>query len=308
MRTVGVIDVGTNSVLALGIDETDHILFNNYKISELGRGMSHNNMFLYDDSIRKTFIIISQFIDKLHAIGIKDIHIIGTSASREARNITSLQMLVYNKYKLDYRILSGDDEARYTYMGALAGFKDINRHFLMMDIGGGSTELMLGKRNMIIFKHSFDIGAVRLLDQFNCHYRFTKEEFQKVMTHILRTFDKLPNLPENYTFVGIGGTFTTATAIKYELEQYDMDIVNNGNLTINELTETMNTINSADELDRRQITGLEFKRAPYIVYGMLIYITLMKKLGIKRVHTTDYGLRFGYAEYLMKKKVDRGLK
>ena len=301
LKKIGVIDVGTNSVLALGIDESGAILFNDYKISEFGKGMVNNDMFLHDANIKRTFIIISQFIEKLKKLYITDIHVIGTAAAREARNASSLQMLLYNKHKTDCKVLSGDEEAKFTYLGALQGFPNQNHHFLTMDIGGGSTEITYGKKNMIIYKHSFDIGAIKLYDQLQCNYQFTKDDFQKTMSTVIMKIDGIPKLTGGTKFVGIGGTFTTATAVKFALAQYDMDVVNNGILTLNELTEIMNKINSANEIERRKIPGLEIKRAPYIIYGMLIYITLMKRLGIERVHTTDFGLRFGYADYILKK-------
>lgn len=295
------IDVGTNSVLALGMDENNTILFNDYKISELGKGMVTNDMFLHDENIRRAFIIISKFIGQLHALKITDIHIIGTSASRDARNITSLEMLLFNKYQIRYKILSGDEEARFTYLGALTGFQNKNRYFLMMDIGGGSTEIIYGKKNMIIYKHSFNIGAVRLFDQLKCHYRFSKEDFKRTIAHVLDKFTNLPHIDKSTTFVGIGGTFTTASAIKNQLSTYSMEKINNTTLHLDELSEMMNMINQADEIERRNIVGLEIKRAPYIIYGMLIYITFMKRLGLKTVRPTDYGLRFGYAKYILEK-------
>jgi exopolyphosphatase/guanosine-5'-triphosphate,3'-diphosphate pyrophosphatase len=301
LRKVAVIDVGTNSVLAVAIDENKKIIYNDFQISQLGRGLISNEFTLHDAGIRTAFSIISNFVEKFRQMGISEIEIVGTSASREATNITTLQMMVLNKFNIFYKVLSGTDEAYYTYMGALGLFKNKYKEFLMMDIGGGSTEIIFGNGKNIKYQKSFPIGALKLFDLFNSKVQLSKQDIKKIFKMFESIFSSVQNFSKSSHFIGIGGVFTTATTIKYKMEEYNSDFVNNSSLELSELVEIMSYVNSKNELERNKIKGLEIKRSPFIVYGMLIYIFFMKKYNIQKVRTTDFGLGHGLAYKLLEK-------
>lgn len=298
-REIAIIDVGTNSILALGIRETGEVLFNDYQISELGKGMHQNDNYLALDKIDKAFEIISNFVNKLRTLNISTIKIIGTSASRDAKNIH----ILIDKIKsldLDYHIISGDEEAYYTYLGALNLYKDPEQmNFVMMDIGGGSTEIIYGKGSEITYKKSFQLGVLRL-QNMNSKIQLTQNDEAEINAQINQFYSDLPKVDSTQTFVGIGGTFTTIAAINLKLKNYKADLVNGHRISCDECIKLYNEINNLSLEERKSIVGLEFKRAPLIHFGLRIVIEFMQKQGIEKLYFTDFGLRFGLAKNYFK--------
>jgi exopolyphosphatase/guanosine-5'-triphosphate,3'-diphosphate pyrophosphatase len=296
---LAVIDVGTNSVLVLAINETNQTIYNDYAITELGKGLVKNEGFLFAEQIDQTYLVIANFVENVRKLGIKNIHIIGTSASRDAKNISLLTYKIKKQLNLDYRILNGDEEAFYTYQGGLFLFnRTENNSYCMIDIGGGSTEIILGSFSDIKFKQSFNLGTVRLRDTYSFPYQLNKAQFDKIESDIQNVFINLeiPNTPSH--FVGIGGTFTTLAAIDQELSSYEPDKLNGYQIKLDRLIDMLDLINIKDKKNRELIIGLEEKRAELIVYGLIILINFMKRFNLKNLIVSDFGLRFGYAKFI----------
>lgn len=294
--SIGVIDVGTNSVLALGITRSGSILYNDYTISEFGKGLVNNNLRLSAEAIQRTLLIVSDFVTALKKCGIKTIKVTGTSASRDAQNIQTFIDAIWQEHNIRYEVISGEAEANFTYLGALSLFPELpSNNVVMMDIGGGSTEVIIGCGTEISFKHSFQMGSVRLKDQLNCDYCFTAEDQKRLRTQILQLLNEVPVNAKEMPFVGIGGTFTTITAIDLKLRSYQPERVNGHQLSLDRLYDIFAELNAMNEMQRTAVVGLETKRAPLILYGLMIFIVFMEMHTINAVTTTDYGLRFGVA-------------
>lgn len=295
-NTIGVIDVGTNSVLALGLTRRGEIVFNDYNISEFGKGLVNNNHRLSADAIERTLGIVGSFVAALQNCGIEAIKITGTSASRDAENIGEFADAIHAQHGITYEVISGADEAMFTYLGALSLFRELPKHnLIMMDIGGGSTEVIFGNGKIMNYKKSFQMGSVRLKDQLRLPYQFSESDTAACAAHISGMFSALPPLPEAAQFIGIGGTFTTIAAIDLKLSGYDPTQINGHALSLARLEEIFTELNQQNETERSRVIGLEAKRAPLILYGLLIFITFMKETSVSSVTTTDYGLRFGVA-------------
>lgn len=297
---VGVIDVGTNSILALGIQRDGTILFNDYEVSEFGQGMKANNGYLLEPRINVAFQIISSFIKKLQSLDINDIIIIGTSASRDAKNIHIMIDMIYSEFQIKYNIISGDQEAEFTYLGALSLYQDPSEiDFVMMDIGGGSTEVIYGKGDQITFKQSFQLGVVRLKEQFPFD-QLDQNTLSKIQSHIKSFYNTLNEPPKNAVFLGIGGTFTTVGSMALKMEKYDPQQINGLTLSLETSQNIFNSINSIPLSERIKIKGLEEKRAPLMTFGMQIYMNFMSHFGLETLMLTDFGLRYGVAKNYFK--------
>ncbi|MCB0279510.1 MAG: hypothetical protein KDD94_08420 [Calditrichaeota bacterium] len=295
MKRIGVIDVGTNSVLALALDQSQTILFNDYQISEFGKGLSQNNFELRPERIEATFRIVSDFITEFRRLNIDQISVVGTSASRDAKNIHRFANRLLDNFQLDYRILSGDDEARLTYLGALSQFENLDQQFLMMDIGGGSTEIINGLADQIRFQHSFNMGSVRFFDRFQNPDSLSEADIDKLDRLIITEFESIPINSKTDCFVGIGGTFTTAASVIHELTEYQPEKISGAAISYTELDELWAYLNSLPNSERELVIGMEKKRSPIILYGMRIYLKFMELHKIDEVIISDRGLRFGVA-------------
>ena len=290
---MAVIDVGTNSVLALVMNSDFKTELNKYHITELGKGFKDG--FLKEDRLEYTFQTIANFIYQAKKYNSDEIIITGTSASREAKNINRLANRIYDNFGINYRILSGDEEAFYTYQGALSLFPNENNNYLMMDIGGGSTELVIGNNNEISFKKSYPIGAVRLFNNYSQKTSFTDRDIEKINDFINLQFNEIKIDTKIDKFVGIGGTFTTAASVSNKMIAYNEKLINSTNISYDELLLIFNNLNRIPLEDRENIEGMEKKRAPYILYGFLIFLNFMKRFTQKNVQITDRGVRYGLA-------------
>lgn len=292
MSSVGIIDVGSNSVLALAMDSDENVLFSDYQITELARGFKEG--MLREERMEYTFQIIYGFHQKLVSVGCRLIHITGTSASREAKNIHRLGNRICDNLGVDYRILSGDEEARYTFLGALSSLKEKEENHLMMDIGGGSTELIFGNSSEIHFKKSYRLGAVRLFNKYSNSEILGSDEIEEIRTEIRNKFSDFKINEKVGNLVGIGGTFTTVASVHKKLDVYNEGVINNTIITYSDLEILFHSMNVG--LKRRtSLKGMEAKRAAYILFGSLIYLEFMNFFGLKSVRITDRGLRYGLA-------------
>jgi len=295
MKRIAVIDVGTNSVLALAIDESQQILFNDYKISQFGKGLSQNDFLLKPERIEATFQIVSDFIHIFKKLHINTIRVVGTSASRDAQNINRFANRLLDNYNLNYQILTGEEEAQLTYSGALSQFQNKNQHFLMMDIGGGSTEIISGIGDDIQFKHSLNMGSVRFFDLFQNRDCLSGKEIDNLDKAIIKQLKTIEMKDRFDQFVGIGGTFTTAASVIMKLADYQPDKISGKSISYDELNSSWNQMNSIKNSERERLIGMEKKRSPIILYGMRIYLKMMELQQIKNVVISDRGLRFGVA-------------
>jgi exopolyphosphatase/guanosine-5'-triphosphate,3'-diphosphate pyrophosphatase len=297
---IGVIDVGTNSILALGIDRSGTILFNDYQISELGQGMAQNDGNLRPEKIDHAFLIIDSFVTTMREMGIETFKIVGTSASRDAKNISKLIEMLKTELNVDYDIISGDEEAYFTYLGALSLFDDPkDEPCVMMDIGGGSTEVIYGNGFDIEFKHSFQLGVIRLKEAFQ-KMQLDETFKEDIREHLISFYSTIPKPNQPSSFIGIGGTFTTVAAIYREFETYDPNLVNGLVLSYEDCENIYLRLNAMTIEERKSVKGLEFKRASLIHFGLRIILDFMDYFSIKSVHFTDFGLRFGVAKNYFK--------
>jgi exopolyphosphatase / guanosine-5'-triphosphate,3'-diphosphate pyrophosphatase len=293
LKKIAVIDVGTNSVLALVINSESKTEFNKYHITELGKGFKDN--MLKEERIEYTFQTVANFIHQVRNYNCEQIIITGTSASRDAKNIDRLANRIYDNFGIKYSILSGELEAYYTFLGAVSLFPKNKKNYLMMDIGGGSTELIIGNHFDILFKKSYPIGAVRLFNQFSQKTNFTDGDINEIGLYIDQELKDFKIDVPIEKFVGIGGTFTTAATISKRMTQYDENLINQSNINLEQLDIMFNNLNRIPLEDRKEIQGMEEKRAPYILYGSLIYLKFMKRFKLNSVQITDRGLRYGLA-------------
>jgi exopolyphosphatase/guanosine-5'-triphosphate,3'-diphosphate pyrophosphatase len=222
---------------------------------------------------------------------------------RDASGGEPLRALVRDRLGVDIRVVSGDEEARLTFRGALSGLRvDASEDVSVFDIGGGSTEVVVGRVTAgsprIAYARSFDVGSVRLTERHVAHDPPTQAEIDQVRRAAHAAFATVPPLPGARPPVGIAGTMTTLAAVSLGLEPYDGARVHGHTMSRRDLDAVVATLSSTDLASRRRIRGMEPKRADVIVAGAILAQSLLELWQADAVIVSDRGVRWGLAEEL----------
>ncbi len=228
-RRVAAIDCGTNSVRLLiaeasasGFAEVDRDLH----LTRLGQGVDATGRFA-PEALARTLDAVADFGRRIRAAGADRVRFVATSAARDASNRDEFFAGVRERVGVDAEIISGDEEARLSFTGALSVASEVEWPVLVMDIGGGSTELVLGRRDAdgaltIVAGRSLDVGSVRLRERFLHSDPPTPDEVTAAASYIDTLIDASGVPVERArTWIGVGGTATALSAINLGLDTYD---------------------------------------------------------------------------------------
>ena len=283
----GIIDIGTNSC-RLFIAELENTsegkkikreLVKDVEIVKLGEGVNktHN---LNPNAIKRTLDCLKKYKEKASSYGVENIRAFATSAVRDAEN---REIFLQEVLKLGIKIecISGKTEATLNFLGNSLVFKD---RILVVDIGGGSTEFTLGKDKSIDFIQSINIGAVRATEKFFSDNDYSEEKLEKCKAWIRKNLEILKTIKDrDFKLIGVAGTATTQISVRDKMEIYDSSKVHMTTLTLDELKENLSLFLSKNFEERKNIIGLEEKRADVIIAGTLILLTILEELNQDKI-------------------------
>lgn len=283
----GIIDIGTNSC-RLFIAELENTsegkkikreLVKDVEIVKLGEGVNktHN---LNPNAIKRTLDCLKKYKEKASSYGVENIRAFATSAVRDAEN---REVFLQEVLKLGIKIecISGKTEATLNFLGNSLVFKD---RILVVDIGGGSTEFTLGKDKSIDFIQSINIGAVRATEKFFSDNDYSEEKLEKCKVWIRKNLEILKTIKDrDFKLIGVAGTATTQISVRDKMEIYDSSKVHMATLTLDELKENLSLFLSKNFEERKNIVGLEEKRADVIIAGTLILLTILEELNQDKI-------------------------
>jgi exopolyphosphatase/guanosine-5'-triphosphate,3'-diphosphate pyrophosphatase len=215
---------------------------------------------------------------------------------RDAQGGEELRDEIRALFGAEPQVLSGEEEARLTFRGAIGGLNRANLAELgVFDIGGGSTEVIIGKpghpQPHISFSQSFDVGSVRLTERHG-------EDRAALLEAARSAFRNVPDLPGEQSPVGVAGTMTTLAAVSLGLDPYDGARVHGHFMERDELERVLDRLASLDLAARRNVIGMEPKRADVIIAGGCLALALLDHWGARGVVVSDRGVRWGLAEAL----------
>ncbi|MCC5911824.1 MAG: Ppx/GppA family phosphatase, partial [Clostridiaceae bacterium] len=233
------------------------------------------------------------FVTKAKAYGAEAIHAIATSAVRDAANGKEFVELALEKTGIKVEVIDGATEATLGYQGVLMGLKEAGETtaILVIDIGGGSTEFILGKGDLLQEVVSENVGAVRMTERIITTDPVTPEEEKSLHLAIEKEINPtLQRLKEKdiKKLIGIGGTITTLAALHQELEVYDMEKVHNYSLTLTDIEYIHQKLKNLPLEERKNLKGIHPKRADIILAGVTILIVAMEKLGLEEITVSEY--------------------
>lgn len=294
------IDIGTNTILLLvaEVNGTDlRVLEDHVRVVRLGQGVDQNRAFHPDalDRARACFADYRAILDKYPGV---EIRAVATSGSRDAKNSAEFFREVGERYQIPVRVISGEEEALLSFRGALPAGAADPQSIAVLDIGGGSTEVVGLKPGSTteLFRHSFDMGCVRLQERFLKHDPALGSEIQELRAFIDRELAaKEPLLKElkGKTLIGVAGTATYLTSSALGLEKFDLEKVHGATLTKGDLAKLVERFTPMTAAARLGIGGMDKGRADVILAGAFILQAVLEKAGLDSVKASVRGLRYG---------------
>ncbi|MFM9077986.1 MAG: Ppx/GppA family phosphatase, partial [Solirubrobacterales bacterium] len=296
---VAVIDIGTNSTRLLvadvgndGIEEVERIS----TVTRLGRGVDHSGN-LSAEAIEDVCEVIGQYLERIDALVAAPVSVIATSAVRDAANGGAFVAELRERFGLDTEVLSGEREAELTYLGAISG-GGRDGSILVCDIGGGSTEVVLGTGGEIAFHASLQIGVVRHTERFLADDPPTAAQLDALASDVHERLGEALagiSLPPIERAVGVAGTPSSLAAVDLALEPYDPKAVEGHPLTLETVQTWLSRLASVPLAERREVTGIHPDRAQAIVAGLVILIEVMRAFDLEQIEVSEHDILYGSA-------------
>ncbi len=286
------IDIGTNSCRLLigeNINNQIQIKTRELKITRLGEGVDKNKK-LNQKAVNRVLSALKYYKNLIDEYDIDKTRLIGTSALRDVDNSYLLSKEAA-ELGFDLEIISGKKEAELNYLGAV---DNLNDDFLLIDIGGGSTEFIWPFKNNISFE-SLNIGCVRLTERFisEPELPLKESEIREISNFVYDLLKNELNLKKTLSIKGVGGTITTLAALKMSMEDYDSEKIEDTELHIDELREVLKKFKKLDLKDRSSLKGLQPKRADIIPAGLIILIVILEYISSESLTVSDHDLLYG---------------
>ncbi len=306
LRTAG-IDIGTNSVRLLIGDYSQtvhgpllHTLRRIMTITRLGEGVDEHG-FLNPDAVERTMATLRGYRDLMREDEVETWGVAATSAARDASNSSAFMRGVEEIMETAPRVLSGEEEASLSFLGAtydLGGLRPREGNLLVVDIGGGSTEVIVGSDGRIMDAFSIDVGCVRMSERFLASDpplpRELREMEEYVGHKLAPEVGRISRLAP-VLMVGLAGTITTLSGLKQGLERYDGDAIHHSWLTISDVEVLYERLYSLPLARRREAMRLEPGRADVIVGGTAVLLVFLRELGVRKFLVSEEDILDGLA-------------
>jgi exopolyphosphatase / guanosine-5'-triphosphate,3'-diphosphate pyrophosphatase len=290
---VAAIDLGTNTTRLLVADVEDGRVDEieaRTEITRLGEGVDSRRRLL-PVPVARTRNVLSDYRRRLEALSAERTLAVATSAIRDAENGDAFLGEVEWSYGFATRLVGGEEEAELMFRGVTSD-GELDRPTLLLDIGGGSTELVVAGPAGVLSRESLDIGSVRLTERFLHGDPPTSDELAACAEHVRRA---LPESLEVEDAIGVAGTVTSLAAIDLELDVYDRTTVHGYSLPLETIEREVARLAELPLAERRRVRGLHPERAPVIVAGGIIVREALTSLGLDNLMVSERDILHGIA-------------
>jgi exopolyphosphatase / guanosine-5'-triphosphate,3'-diphosphate pyrophosphatase len=296
-QRVAVIDVGTNSARLLVADVAGGRVSpveRRSTVTRLGRGVDLSGR-LSAEAVEDACEAIGEYVGTIRELGAGAVEAIATSAVRDAENGSAFVAELRERFALSPRILDGEEEARLTYLGATSE-RPPAAPTLVIDIGGGSTELVVGTGSEISFHASMQAGVVRHSERHVATDPPTAVELESLAADVRGLIEAaLGARAEATAGVAVAGTPTSLAAIELGLEPYDPARVHGHVLSLPAIQRMLSQLASTPLAQRVEIPGMHPDRAPTIVAGVVILVEAMRAFGLEQIEVSEHDILYGTA-------------
>jgi len=299
------IDIGTNSTRLLisacekkpGSTYKLKALAREMKITRIGKNLDKTGL-ISKHFAEETMEVLASYLKKIKGEGVESFRVVGTSALRKAKNTTWFVKLVDEKLGINVEVIAGIEEARLSFYGALRGAEILShqtdlKNILVIDIGGGSTEFILGSHEgKIILVQSIDLGCVNLTERFikNSAGKPGNQELTElnefISTRLIDIVNKIKKLRFSI-LVGLAGTISTLAAVDLELLAYSRNKIHHHILPEQKIRQIYGIFCSVNLEERKKIAGLDPKRADIIISGTAILLQIMNTLDVEKLLVSE---------------------
>jgi exopolyphosphatase / guanosine-5'-triphosphate,3'-diphosphate pyrophosphatase len=296
---VAVVDVGSNSTRLLVADvEGGRVseVERQSRVTRLGRGVDLSGQ-LSAEAIEAACEAVADYMAICQEAGVATVESIATSAVRDASNGSAFVAELRERFALSARVLDGEEEARLTYLGATHE-RPPREPTLVIDIGGGSTELIVGTGAEIAFHASLQAGVVRHSERHIGSDPPTTPELEALAGDVRGLIEAAladSEPPSATAGIAVAGTPTSLASVELGLEPYDPKQVHGHTLTLASIQHLLSQLASAPLSKRAQIVGMHPDRAPTIVAGVMILIETMRAFGLERIAVSEHDILYGTA-------------
>jgi exopolyphosphatase/guanosine-5'-triphosphate,3'-diphosphate pyrophosphatase len=302
MRVAG-IDCGTNSIRLLIADPTpDGLLVDvvrEMKIVRLGQGVDRTGR-LAPEAIERTRVALSEYAVAITEHGVDRVRMTATSATRDAANRSDFVEMVVATLGIEPEVITGAEEAELSFRGAVAGLPGVRTPLLVADIGGGSTELVLG--NGTLRSHSMNVGCVRMTERHLHDDPPTAAQVDAVVADVRSAIEEATRdvpIRTAATFVGVAGTVTTIAAIALGLDRYDADAIHASTMSAAQVSDVTQRLVSMSRDERAALPVMHPGRVDVIAAGALVLRTLVEQSDAAEVVASEHDILDGIAMSLL---------
>jgi len=295
-KRVAVIDIGTNSARLLVADVAGGrvgLVERRSQVTRLGRGVDLSGQ-LATEAIEDACEAIAGYMEIVERSGVETIEAIATSAVRDASNGSAFVAELRERFALSARVIDGEEEARLTYMGATSENRP-EQPTLVIDIGGGSTELIVGTGEEVSFHTSLQAGVVRHSERHIASDPPTAVELEALVGDVRGLIEEAARRASAVAGIAVAGTPTSLAAIELGLEPYDPERVHGHVLELPAVQRMLSQLASVPLALRVEIPGLHPDRAPTIVAGVVILVEAMRAFELERIEVSEHDILYGAA-------------
>lgn len=279
MTVVAGIDCGTNSIRLLIADYEGgqmRELVRQMRIVRLGQGVDKTGKF-HPEALERTFQAVEEYAELCREHQVEALRFIATSASRDASNREEFYAGVEQRLGVVPQVISGDEEASLSFAGAISSLAKVEKPVLVVDIGGGSTEFILGDKD-ILAQISTNMGSVRVTERFGDGEDLDEDAATKFINQLLDQAEDVVDFSKVRTLVGVAGTVTTITARALGLSQYEPEKIDGSELTVAEVFEACRWMVEAPQALKAAQGYMPAGRADVIGGGALIWREIIKRV------------------------------
>ncbi|MFF8379878.1 exopolyphosphatase [Streptomyces sp. NPDC015661] len=300
MTRVAGIDCGTNSIRLLVADihpETGDLieLDRRMTIVRLGQGVDKTGR-LAPEALERTFAACRAYAEVIKELGAEKVRFVATSASRDAENRQDFVNGVVEILGVEPEVITGDQEAEFSFTGATGELHGDDRR-LVVDIGGGSTEFVVGNKHVEAAR-SVDIGCVRLTERHVRHDPPTAEEVAAIRADVRTALDLAAEtvpIDAAETLVGLAGSVTTVAAIALGLPEYDSEKVHHSRISAEQVAEVTERLLASTHDERAAIPVIHPGRVDVIIAGALVLREIVERVGAREVVVSEHDILDGIA-------------
>ncbi len=303
---VAAIDCGTNSLRLLVADVGSGSaglvdLHRQMEIVRLGEGVDRTGR-LAPEALARTFAVCDRYADTIRDLGAEHVRFVATSASRDAENRDEFVQGVLSRIGVEPEVVTGDEEARLSFAGATRGLTGARPPYLVVDIGGGSTEFVLGTTEPVAAL-SVDIGCVRLTERHLHADPPPRDQVDALVADVDAAIDRAAEvvpLGEARTLVGLAGSVTTLTAVALGQQEYDAAAVHGTRLRAVDVAEWSDRLLAMTHDERSRIRVIHPGRVDVLNAGVLVLRRILDRTGLPEVLVSEHdildGIAFSVAE------------